>query len=254
MTTPALELAVRRAYEAFGGQKAPNGPLNVCTACCMPEALEREMRTLPLRKLTSRHYFEYCNGAMGDLVQPAEEIRYLLPRWLEVLAAGEETHHSVELTLDRVGRCPAGSFTPKKVSILNEFMLAYFDHHLNSGAWRSGLTDPLSLLVMADIGGLALHPLLHHWTAHPGPLSTVQFVQSTYWGFWPEQLLTNSFANDRAQLQAVFKDWALAPGTKSAFVAKLLHPDFLVLVDRVRRHPTVPFALMVEAVFDRLSY
>jgi len=254
MNTPALQHAIRRAYDVFGGHKAPNGPLNVCTACCMPEELEREMRTLPLRMLTARHFYEYCTGAMGDLVQPAAEVRHLLPRWLEVVAAGEETHHSIELTLDRVGRCPEGSFTAEEVGVLDEFMRAYFDHHLNGGGSCGCGSDPLSLLIMADAGGLVVPPLLHHWLVHPRPVSTAQFVRSTYWDFWPEQTLANAFAEDRAQLQVLFKDWMLSPATKAAFIAKLLNPEFLARVDHVRCQQSVPFALMVEAVFDHLNH
>ena len=32
--------------------------------------------SLALRKLTVRHFYEYCIGAMGDPLQPADEIRY----------------------------------------------------------------------------------------------------------------------------------------------------------------------------------
>ncbi len=254
MTTPALQDAVRRAYDVFGRHKAPNAPLNVCTACCMPEELEREMRTFPLRTLTARHFYEYCTGAMGDLVHPAAEVLYLLPRWLELVAAGEETHHSIELTLDRVGRCPPGSFTAEETGVLDEFMLAYLDHHLNGAGGCGCGSDPLSLLIMADSGGLAVPPLLGHWLAHPGPVSTAQFVRSTYWDFWPEQKLANAFAEDRAQLQSVFKAWMLSPATKATFAAKLLNPEFLAHADQIRCQQSVPFALMVEAVFDHLSH
>lgn len=254
MTTPALELAVRRAYDVFGEHKAPNAPLNVCTYCCMSEELEREMRTLPLRELTARHFYEYCTGAMGDMEQPMAEIRYLLPRWLELISEGKETHHSIELTLDRVGRRPAGSLTGEEFSVLDEFMLAYFDQLLSKGDPNDWWSDPLSLLIMADAGGLSVTPLLDHWIAHPGPTSTVQYVRSTYWDFWPGHSLNNAFASDRRELQATFKNWMLAPATKAAFSAKLLHPNFLALVDRVEGNPKVPFALMVEAVFDHLSH
>jgi hypothetical protein len=253
MTTQALRAAVQRAYEVFGRYKAPNGPLNVCTSCCMPAELEREMRALPLRQLTARHFYAYCIGAMGDLVQPADEVRYFLPRWLELVAAGEETHHSMELTFDRVGRCPEGSFTAEEVGVLEQFMQACFDHHLN-GAGRCGCgSDPLSLLIMADAGGLAPTPLLEHWLMHPGPVSTAQFVRSTYWDFWPQLRLANPFAEDRAQLQADFKNWILSPATKAAFMEKLLDPAFLAHAGRLRCQQNVPFELMVEAVFDHLS-
>lgn len=253
MTTPALERAVRRAYDVFGRHKAPSGPLNVCTSCCMPVVLEQEMRAMPLRKLTVRHFYEYSIGAMGDLVQPAEEIRYLLPRWLELVAAGEETHHSTELTLDRIGRCPEGSFTGEETSVLDEFMLAYFDHQLDDRNPAVEASDPLAVIIMADTAGLSVAPLLQLWTKHPGTASTALFVRSTYWDFWPDTELANPFAEDRVGLRATLKTWMLASETREAFKAKLVQPDFLSRVDGFPCGHRVPFNIMVEAVFDHLN-
>lgn len=252
MTTPALHAAVERAYEVFKMRKAPGDPLNVCTSCCMPDELEREMRGLPLRKISTRHFYEYCNGAMGELVQPAEEVKYLLPRWLELLAAGEETHLSPELALDRVGRCPAGSFSAGEESVLDAFMLAYFDHQLNGGGFWGWSGDPLSLLIMADAGGRDVRPLLQHWLEHQNPVSTAQFVRSTYWDFWPKFRLSSAFAEDRPALQATFKAWILAPNTQAAFIEKLHHPELIAQVDQVPAQGDMPFSLMVDAVLDNL--
>jgi hypothetical protein len=254
MTTPALQLAVRRAYDVFGGRAAPSEPLNVCIGCCMSPELELEMRTLPLNKLTARHFYEYATGAMGDLAQPAQEVAYLLPRWLDLLASGEETHHSVEVALDRVGRCPPGSFDEEETGVLDEFMLAYFVCHLNGGGFWGWSADPVSFLTMADIVGCAVPPLLQCWLKHSNPVSTVRFVETTYWEFWSELRITNAFAEDRPGLQSLFRDWMLAPDTKAAFAAKLLQPDFLALAEQTRNNYRVPFPVMVEAVFDHLSH
>lgn len=249
MASRALQHVVQRAYDVFGAYAAPGHPLNVCTHCCMPEALEREMRTLPLRELGAHHFREYCTGAKSTRSQAADEVKYLLPRWLELLAAGEQLHHSVELVLDRVGLCPPEAFSQQEMAVLDAYMLAYFDCCLDG---ESG--DPLELLIMADLAGVRVAPLLRHWTCHPGVEATVHFVDSTYWGFWPAHAITNAFANDRVHLQTAFKDWIVAPGTKAAFIAKLLHPDFLARADQVHGTPVVPFSLMVDAVFDHLSY
>jgi hypothetical protein len=253
MTTPDLQAAVRRAYDVFGGRQAPSGHLNVCTNCCMSEELEREMRTLPLRSLTAQHFYEYCTGAMGDLVQPTEEIRYLLPRWLELLAAGERTHHSVELNLDRVGCCGPGAFDAEEIGVLDSFMLADFDHELDDGNTAVEDSDPLAVIIMADTAGLSVAPLLQYWTAHPGTASTALFVRSTYWDFWPDGELANAFAKDRSGIRAAFKSWMLAPDTRVAFKAKLLEPDFLSRVEGFPCGYRVPFKAMVEAVFDHLN-
>ncbi|WP_457418646.1 hypothetical protein [Roseateles sp. P5_E7] len=258
MTTPALQAAVRRAYEVFGHYVAPRQHLDVCTQCCMPEELEREMRAVPLRKLKRQHFYEYSTGAKSVDDQPADEVKYLLPRLLELLADGVDTHHAVELTLDRVGRCPADAFSANERAALDGFMLACFDACLRGdfsgeGVWYE-LEDPLALLVMADYAGLALAPLLQHWTLHPSPQSTIKFVESTYWGYWSQHEITNAFASDRAQLQAVFKAWMLAPATKAAFTTKLLLPHFLDQVDQTQSNGCAPFPVMVDAVFDHLTY
>jgi hypothetical protein len=252
MTTPALQAAVQRAYQVFSARKAPAGPLNVCTYCCMPAELEREMRSLPLRKISTRHFYGYCNAAMNDLVQPADEIHYLLPRWLELLAAGQETHISPELALDRAGRCAPGSFDEEQSRVLDEFMLAYFDHHLSGGGFWGWSADPLAMLIMADAGGRAVQPLLEHWQEHQHPVSTALFVRSTYWDFWPKSRLSSAFAEDRPTLQATFKSWILAPSTQAAFIEKLHHPEFIAQVDQVPAQGSIPFSLMVDAVLDNL--
>lgn len=253
MTTTDLQAAVRRAYDVFGGRKPPVGHLNVCTNCCMPEGLEREMRTLPLRALSAQHFYEYCAGAMGDLVQPADEIRYLLPRWLELIAAGERTNLSVELNLDRVGRCGPAAFDARETAVFDQFMLAYFDHELDDNNPAVEASDPLAVIIMADLAGLSVAPLLQHWTTHPGTASTALFVRSTYWDFWPDGELANAFAEDRAGLRVAFKAWMAAPETRAAFKAKLLQPDFLSRVDSFPCGHRVPFKVMVEAVFDLLN-
>ncbi|MBW8844143.1 MAG: hypothetical protein JF607_04120 [Burkholderiales bacterium] len=258
MTTPSLQSAVRRAYEVFGAYAAPTQPLDVCTFCCMDEELEREMRAVPLRKLKRLHFYEYSTGAKSVDGQPADEVKYLLPRLLELLAAGEETHHSIELALDRVGRCHAGAFSNEERAVLDAFMLACFDACLR-GEWVAedfwyDLEDPLALLVMADYAGLSLAPLLQHWTEHPSPQSTIRFVESTYWGFWSKHKITNAFATNRPRLQAVFKDWTLSLDTKAAFTMKLLLPHFLDQVEQTPSNTCAPFPVMVDAVFDHLTY
>jgi len=258
MTTPALQAAVRRAYEVFGHYVAPRQPLDVCTQCCMPEELEREMRAVPLRKLKRHHFYEYSTGAKSVDGQPADEVKYLLPRLLELLASGEETHHSIELALDRVGQCPADVFSAEERAVLDAFMLACFDACLR-GKWAEedlwyDLEDPLALLVMADYAGLALEPLLQHWTEHPSPQSTIRFVESTYWGFWSEHKITNAFAADRQRLQAIFKNWMLSANTKALFTTKLLLPHFLDQVEQTPSNTRAPFPVVVDAVFDHLSY
>ena len=72
--------------------------------------------------------------------------------------------------------------------MLNHFALAYFQRILCGGPLGDGhhrwLDDPLSILLMFDIGGLAIAPLLDLWEYCNDPASTVQLVVATYRDFW----------------------------------------------------------------------
>ncbi|WP_374437486.1 hypothetical protein [Inhella sp.] len=257
MSTPSLLAAVRNAYRVFGRRSAPTLPLNVCTGCCMAPELEQQMRRLPLQQLGARHFWEYADGAMGDLVQPAAEIKYLLPRWLELLAEGHELRHSLEITLDRVGRCPEGSFTEAERKVLNDFMLALFDAHMSGQACKEGqwyrADDPIGLLLMADYAGLEVQPLLQRWTEMGHPESTLAFVHAIYWDYLPTGDIGSAFAGERTAFRALMREWLEDPATKAAFTRKLLDADLLT---RVAQHPPcgrTSIATMVDAVFDQMT-
>lgn len=257
MITPALEVAVQRAYTVFESHKAPRAPLNVCTACCMSPDLEQEMRSLPLKALTTRHFYEYSTGAMGDLVQPVEETKYLLPRLLDLLARGEETNHSLELALDRVGRCPAGAFNSAERAAIDAFAFAFFqrsvDLNVEVGAFLYDWDSPLAALIMAHIGGCDVQPLLNYWTHDTHVQSTTRFVVSTYWNFWAERKLSSAFATDRLDLQEQFSAWMNDAATRKVFANKLLHPEFLARIYTTHLRTRVPFDQMVDAVLGHLS-
>lgn len=242
MSTNSLQAAVNQAYQVFGHYNAPKSPLNVCTSCCMDVEVEAEMRHLPLHQLTAGHFYQYNTGAMADMEQPADEIKYLLPRWLELLEQGQEVHHSVELNLWRAGWCSASSFSREERAVLNQFMLSYFERDLG-----------FDVLLMAHLGGLDVAPLLTHWLDRTDAQSTVCYVKETYWGFWGDQEVRNAFADDQPDFRAAIKQWLLAPANRRTFANKMLEPEFQQLAQQQPDRGAVSFAVMVEAVFDHLT-
>ncbi len=251
-----LQAAVADAYRAFARFSKPSHPLDVCLHCCVSEKFERELRELPLKRLTAHHLYEYNCSAKSE-VQGPREVGYFVPRMLELLADGADIHHSIEISLDRLGRCPPGSWSEKEQAALSRFALAYFDVNLRGEPLgvdgRCLLDDPLSVLVMFDIGGLAIDPLLDLWLKCEHPFSTVQFVQATYWDFWEQRDYSNAFASDRPDFRQKIKAWLLDPEHRERFTRKLLSPDFLVLAEA--RAPTghTSFSMMVDSVFEHLT-
>jgi hypothetical protein len=179
--TPLLN-AIADAYRAFAQYRKVEHALDVCGECCVSEKVHKQLREWLLKHLKPQHFYEYNSSAKSE-VQNAREVGHFLPRMLELLAEGANIHHSIELSLDRLGRCPQGSWTQAQQTALSRFALAYFDVVLVGGPLGDGvhrlLDDPLSVLLMFDIGALDIEPLLEHWLRCEHPYSTVQFVQTT---------------------------------------------------------------------------
>nr|WP_297529167.1 hypothetical protein [uncultured Roseateles sp.] len=253
-----LRAAVEATYAAFAEFRTPALPLDVCTACCMPEEVEKQLREWPLKRLTIEHLFEYGDSAKNQVQNPTE-VGYFVPRMLQLLAEGAEIRHSLAIALDRVGGCPPGSWTVAQQSALSRFALAYFALAIRGGRGGAdpcgpGLPeDPFEVLLMFDVGGIAIQPLLAHWLECDDPMSTVQFVRQSHWDFWHEQDYGNPFASDRGTFRQEIRTWMLDASTRRRFTEKLLSSDFLAIVPTVCGDAHVSFAAMVDGVFEHLA-
>ncbi len=182
--TDALAAASQALYQSFAGYRSPSVALDACVTCCMDADLEREMRRLPLRSLTEHHFYQY-NDAAKSVVQPADEIKYLAPRMLELLAQGARLHHSTELYLDRLGRCEPGSFSSQESAALQAFARAFFALGLEQ--WAEPDTsvfqgeEAFSFLLMWDYAGVPLQPLLDHWLTCDSESATLHFVDACFY-------------------------------------------------------------------------
>lgn len=250
-TLPTLSSAVADAYRAFAGEPAPALPLAACVGCCMSVDDEAQMRQWPLKRLTRQHFYSYNDAAKPE-EQPAAEMRYLMPRMLELLAEGQDIHHSTELFMERVGRCAAGSFDAEQRAALDRFALAYFDATLTA-ALPGPRDDALSVLLMFHIGGIGIQPLLDDWLARDDAVSTAAYVEATYWNFWDVRDHTNSFSFDHPAFRQQLADWMFAPAYRARFVDKLLRPDFQQLAVGRPMSGCMPFTTLMDGVFDQLT-
>jgi hypothetical protein len=84
--TAAMHTIIVDAYTVFGAYR-PGIRLNVChCGSCMSEVIEAELRTKPLREIDSLTLAEYTNSAHIMNEQSLYEVRYFLPRYLELIA------------------------------------------------------------------------------------------------------------------------------------------------------------------------
>ncbi|MEO8024685.1 MAG: hypothetical protein ABI660_22665 [Polaromonas sp.] len=256
---PALKQAVDRLYAVFSGYRAPTLCLNVCLGCCMDESLEKEMRQLPLRQITARHFYEY-NCSAKDVPQPAHEIKYLLPRMLELLADGAELHHSMECYLGRLGNCEAGAFSAEEYEAIEVFALAYFAARLSQHWWQSGEGHAgdvaFEFLLMFDIGGVDLRPLLDYWMKDESTAATLHYVNAGFYDFWQAQCIKNAFAEDRPVFLEVMTNWLTEENHRRTFANRILRLEMY----KLEQTPTCYYGSritpqdMAEAVFDSITY
>ena len=231
MNIPAeLEADIEACYRTFNKYTLPSTLLDVCTHCCMDEKLEAEMHRLPLRQIGRRHMYAYNDSAKSE-VQPTPELRYLISRLLELVARGEEVHHSTELYLDRLGRRKADAFSLQEWASIERVCQGIFTHRLSLAPWErneTGCPDPLfDLLLMFSIGGVDVLPMLKAWACDASPQATLNFVESSYWDYWFEYSgeVGNPFASDRPAYRAQLRDWLESAETKATFAQRILALD-----------------------------
>lgn len=249
-------------YQVFDYPK-PTGFLNVCTCgVCVDEKLELEMRTLPLRELTQIHLYEYVSSVKDKIERP-NELKYFLPRMVELFTKGENLHHSTEIYFERVGNCPKGSFTTQEMALWNKFCYEYLKTLLNVYPyeclkWKQDCV--FSCLLMFHIGGADIQPFLDYWATQETPQSTINYVFDTGYGYLTnyysqsvEYELNMAFAQDCPEFEPMIENWLANPKHKQHFsncIANLNSDDidkFYAEYDFVKEMD------YVSCVFDALT-
>lgn len=85
--TPELQATIEDAYRAFGRYRL-DGALVVCNCnCCVSDENEQRLIHTPLREIPYQLLTEYTDSAHGwDDEIVANEMRYFLPRYFELIA------------------------------------------------------------------------------------------------------------------------------------------------------------------------
>lgn len=229
--TADMSRVVERLYTVFSGYQAPHGLLDVCTACCMDEALEKEMRRQPLRQLTERHFYQY-NDSAKSAQQPGAEIKYFLPRLLELFAEDAYIHHSTEICLQRIGSCEIGTFSLKERAAIDDFAMAYFSELLGRHEWEheGGFASDraFEILLAFDIGGIDVQPLLAYWLQNSSAAATLHYISAGFYGFWNTNDIKNAFADDRPVFRETMRTWLSNAHNRQTFASRILDLDMKI--------------------------
>lgn len=163
-----LQAIISEAYRLFAPYTI-GSTLDVCKACCITDAEERELVSTPLRTISSNLFFRaYYESARRHTPRELWEMKHFLPRILELVSEYDFPTYAVEITLLRLDLDqPAAWAKPElnpELELLTAFALAYFRQSLPQHPLPSG--DSLeSILVMFGTAHFDLAPLLSAWAA-----------------------------------------------------------------------------------------
>src|SRR5262245_49292162 len=183
--TPELTAAIEEAYRVFSPYRIGTD-LAVChCACCMTTETERALVATPLRAIPSALLAEYTNSAHGyDDGRIATELRYFLPRYFDLIAAGDPPDHmGLDICLRRLGDAGYRENWPRPEAdaidrFFDAFMVASLPR-LDLVRWPAGWSlafDMADVLTMAVTAGGDIDRLLRVWTRAPDPAAAVHMA------------------------------------------------------------------------------
>lgn len=158
---PDLKAIVDEAYRVFGDYRLHRS-LSVCRCnSCMSEKTEAALLRTPLREIPSNLLAEYTNSAHGwDDGPIAREMRYFLPRYLDLIARNDPPDTmGLDICLRRLGSAGWRTTWPEpEVRLLDSYfdaLVAASVRQVDLVEWPVGwrlafdFTDVLTLIVTA---------------------------------------------------------------------------------------------------------
>jgi hypothetical protein len=170
--TPELAAAVENAYRVFARYDLRGGvTVCRCNVCVTPD-MERQLNIVPLREMSALLLAEYTHSAHSWDGKTENDFRYYLPRYFELIAAGDPpTNIDEETCLQRLheagylrhwGPTEAGAVDRFLVALLRERLATPFDIDA-MGYTGFGEDKAETALCMAAFAGADLSPLLGAW-------------------------------------------------------------------------------------------
>jgi hypothetical protein len=134
--------------------------LAVCTACCVNAGDALALKTLKRQDMPATLIYQYLDAACDpDDPLLISQMKYLLPRILELLVQGAYLRHSTEITLSKCF-CMNTAWSVQEIDFLQRFALVYFAQQFDTYNTAAEAQD---ILVMFHLAGLDITPLLQSW-------------------------------------------------------------------------------------------
>jgi hypothetical protein len=195
--TPELESAVANARQVFS-RYALNGRIVVCNCpCCVAPEVEHELISTPLHELSSALLAEYTNSAHVWDDKVADDLRYFLPRYFELLALDDvPCQLDLEVCLRRLANAAWHEEWPAaEAKAIDDFFVAMLRSRLDKSLGKIDLPtgyhlftsgeDAEAMLCLAANAGGDMQQLLKAWdedTSRPANVRLARMIVSANWG------------------------------------------------------------------------
>lgn len=242
MNTPhELRLLVDAAYEKFscyhfGSQSAVHASI-----CCLSDEEVNQLKNLPIHQVSRSLIHSYLDaGEESDKDTLSKQMKYLLPRILELLIEDEYIHHSYECIFDKFRLKNSKVWSKQEIDFMNQFALTFFKSKLLD---YDEFNNVSSYLIMFYRAGLDIQILLDAWLV----LTSNQFALQNLVKFIYENFPKNSFKN-------AFADTAFV-SLMNHWMSKLKSNELFInaLIQYIStEHPFPPDRYIAEIIFDQL--
>jgi len=211
---------IEEAYRLFASYSI-TPPLTVCDCgnCITGEEIKTLVST-PLRELSRDLIDTYISAMFESEDKAIMELRYFLPRMLELLSQGEILYIDEGFSLSKCHFEHTHIWKEEEIAFMERFAKAFFDEVLEEES--PDLCDSVEdWLVCFGLSGLPIDPLLNSW------LQQADKVMALYYF---EEFLTHSFRSvgiafkhsyfkdKRPELNEQITTWLTAPHTQRTFL------------------------------------
>lgn len=223
-----VEAAVARAYEVFDRYGLDEGLVVCRCSVCVDAAAEQLLATTPLREIPWELLAQYTHSAHEWSPVVERQLRYFLPRYFELMAAGTDPAY-YGACLDRLGNAAyRRHWPPSEADAIDEVFFALARRCLSSVPDVPDVdlgTDPIEdlLVTLARAGG-DVHVILRAWEAvrdRAADLHMAAVVASANWTV--PQLAASEWRDAsrpavRVHMEAVIA-WLARPETRARLEA-----------------------------------
>ena len=239
---------IEEAYRLFAPYNI-SLPLTVCDCGnCITEKEQKLLITKPLREL-SRDLIETYISAMFDNEDKAiVELRYFLPRMLELLSVGETLYIDEGFSLSRCHFERTHIWKEGEIAFMECFAKAFFEEVLE-GECPHLYSTAEDWLVCFGLSGLPIAPLLDTWLQQAGKVKALcDFQELLTYSLHPIGIVFKHsyFKDKRPELNEQITAWFTEPQTQRTF---LQATENLLLSDTVLEEEVV---FTLETLYNQL--